>query len=56
MVIRAINDSQNRIRDMIKNIYGTMVKIKLQGEKVRTTSMLVEHDGEQILKDKTKVW
>ena len=54
MVIRAINDSQNRIRDMIKNIYGTMVKIKLQGEKVRTTSMLVEHDGEQILKDKTK--
>ena len=54
MVIRAINDSQNRIRDMIKNIYGTMLKIKLQGEKVRTTSMLVEHDGEQILKDKTK--
>lgn len=53
-VIRAINDSQNRIRDMIKNIYATMQKVKMQGEKIRTTSMLMEYNGEQILKDKVK--
>lgn len=53
-VIRAINDSQNRIRDMVKNIYATMQKVKMQGEKIRTTSMIMEYNGEQILKDKVK--
>jgi hypothetical protein len=39
---------------MIKNIYATMQKVKMQGEKIRTTSMLMEYNGEQILKDKVK--
>jgi len=53
-IVYLINDSQGRIRDMIKNIYGMMLKVKAQGDRIKTTSMLFEHDGEQILKDKTK--
>lgn len=49
-----ISDTQSRIRDMVKNIYDVHVRVDKQGVKIASTSSLIEHDGEQILKDKTK--
>jgi hypothetical protein len=53
-VVKMLNDTQGRIRDMLKNIYGLFRQIHAQGTKISTTTQLVEHDGEAILKDKSK--
>lgn len=53
-IINMINDSQGRIRDMLKNIYSVFKTTHDMGIKIRTTSSVVEHDGEQILRDSTK--
>lgn len=53
-VVRMLNDTQGRIRDMMKNIYKVFRRIYTQGGKIITTSAVVEHDGAEILKDKTK--
>lgn len=53
-IIYLINDSQGRIRDMIKNIYDVFLRIHAQGDKIVSTSSVVEHDGESILKDRSK--
>ena len=49
-----LNDSQGRIRNMIKNIYGEFIRLHQMGARIRTTSAIIEHDGEQILRDSTK--
>lgn len=49
-----ISDSQGRIRDMLKNIYSEFMKVHSQGIKIKTTSTLIEHDGEMALRDTTK--
>ncbi len=48
----AISDSQGRIRDMLKNIMALFKQVHAQGERIITTSDIVEHDGENVLKDK----
>lgn len=53
-IVYLVNDSQGRIRDMLKNIYSVFKSTHTQGIKIKTTSSVAEHDGEQILKDKTK--
>lgn len=53
-VVYMLNDTQGRIRDMLKNIYGLFRQVHAQGTKITTTSQVVEHDGESILKDKSK--
>lgn len=53
-IIYLVTDTQGRIRDMLKNIYATFKSIHDQGIRIKTTTSLVEHDGEQILKDRTK--
>lgn len=53
-IVYLLNDSQGRIRDMMKNIYGEFMKIHKQGTRIKITSSVVEHDGEEILRDKTK--
>ncbi len=53
-IVRMINDSQGRTKDMIKNIYSVFDKVRKSGLKVRSSSMLLEHEGDFILKDKTK--
>jgi hypothetical protein len=53
-IVNALNDTQGRIRDMGKNIYGKMMEAQGMGSRITVTSSLMEHDGEQILKDKTK--
>lgn len=53
-IIRMINDSQGRIRDMLKNIYSVLKNTSDMGIKIRTTSSVIEHDGEEIFRDSTK--
>lgn len=53
-VVYMLNDTQGRIRDMLKNIYGLFRTVHQQGVKIASTSQLVEHDGVEILKDKSK--
>ncbi|EKD22632.1 MAG: hypothetical protein ACD_84C00031G0003 [uncultured bacterium] len=50
-----LNDSQGRIRDIIKNIYVVFDRVHKQGLRISSTSsVVIEHDGAEILKDKTK--
>jgi hypothetical protein len=50
-----LSDSQGRIRDMIKNIYSVFDRVHKQGIKISTTSSVTtDHEGEEILKDKSK--
>lgn len=53
-IVYMLNDSQGRIRDILKNIYSEFKKIHTEGTRIRVTSSLVEHDGEMALKDTTK--
>lgn len=53
-VVYALNDIQGRIRDMLKNIYDVFLTVHRQGVKISTTSSVVEYDGVEVLKDKTK--
>lgn len=53
-IVYMLNDTQGRIRDMLKNIYGVFLQVHAQGVKISTTSNVIEHDGESILKDKTR--
>lgn len=54
-IVYMLNDTQGRIRDMVKNLYGELVKIKSQGLKIKSISTLaLDNEGEQIVKDKTK--
>lgn len=53
-VIYLLNDTQGRIRDMLKNIYSIQDSARRSGTRVAVTSQMVEHDGESILKDKVK--
>lgn len=50
-----LNDTQGRIRDIMKNIYAVFIRVHSQGMKISTTSSVtIEHDGIEILKDKTQ--
>jgi hypothetical protein len=54
LVTYLLNDTQGRIRDMLKNIYDVFLQVHRQGIRISSTSSLVEHDGVEILKDKSK--
>jgi len=49
-----LNDVQGRIRDVMKNIYEVFMQVHRQGTRIYSTSAVVEHDGAEILRDKTK--
>lgn len=53
-IIYMVNDSQGRIRDMVKNITGEFKKALMLGNKIKTSSSIVDFDGEESLKDSTK--
>lgn len=53
-VVYMLNDTQGRIRDMLKNIYDVFLRIHQQGIRISSVSAVIEHDGAQILKDKSK--
>lgn len=49
-----INDAQGRIRDMVKNITGELMKVKALGGRIKSTSSVMDFDGEESLKDSTR--
>lgn len=53
-IVYLLNDSQGRIRDIMKNIVSEFIKVHKLGTKIKTTSSLAEYEGEQVLKDATK--
>lgn len=53
-VVRMLNDIQGRIRDMLKNIYDVHLRVVHQGNRITSTSAVIEHDGAEVLKDQTK--
>ena len=54
-IIYAVTDSQNRLRDMLKNIYGEMMLVKENGGKViEVANTQINADGEVVFKDKTE--
>ncbi len=53
-VIYMLNDTQGRIRDLLKNIYDVFLTVHKQGGKVLSVSSVIEHDGVEILKDRSK--
>ena len=53
-IVYLLNDTQGRIRDMLKNIYGEFLKVNRQGGRITSTSATIEFEGEEILKDKTR--
>jgi hypothetical protein len=52
-VMDMLNDIQGRIRGIVKEIYAVLMEVHHSGNKIVTTSSVVEFDGEQILRDKT---
>lgn len=53
-IIYALNDSQGRIRSMMKHLMGELKAAQSAGARTRSTSSTVELDGEGFLKDKAK--
>lgn len=53
-ILYILSDSQGRVRAMLKNIYGVFKQVHANKERILTSSYLVEHDGDSILKDKIK--
>lgn len=54
-IVYAINDSQSRIKDMIKNIYSEMMNVHNSGSKIGTTSStFLDMEGEETVKEKTR--
>ena len=52
-VVYMLNDTQGRIRDMLKNIYDVFKRVHEQGTRIITTSSVIEHQGVEVLKEKT---
>ena len=53
-VLRMIADMQGRIRDMLINIYKVFKDCHTKGERISSSNLAVEIDGETMLRDKTK--
>jgi len=53
-LVGVVNDSQGRIRDMVKNIYTVFRDVHRSGVKIASSSDLVEFDGSSVLKDRVK--
>lgn len=52
-VVRMLNDIQGRLKDMMKNIYKIFMDVHTRGTKIRSTSTVLEIDGETMVRDKT---
>lgn len=51
---KIINDIQTRLRKSLKLIAGVHYQINASGKRITAVSQTIEHDGKEILKDKTK--
>jgi hypothetical protein len=54
-IVYAINDSQGRIRDLLKNYTAEFMKVHQDGSSINTTSsVFTDAEGEETVKEKTK--
>lgn len=53
-IIEMINDSQGRIKSMTKNLHAIFAEVVAEGARISKNSQLVEHEGDVLLRDKTK--
>lgn len=54
-IVYAINDSQGRIKDLIKNYYSEFAKVHSEGQNIAvTTGTYLDADGEETIKEKTR--
>jgi hypothetical protein len=54
-IVYAMNDSQGRIRDLIKNYYVVFDRVNRSGERIQSTSStIIDVEGEETLREKTK--
>ena len=53
-MIYLLNDTQSRIRDMLKNIYDVFLQVHHQGMRIQSSSALIDYDGEVVLKDRNR--
>lgn len=53
-IVYMVNDIQGRIREMLKGLYGEHLRVLHSGVRIKSSSMVVEFDGESVLKDTTK--
>lgn len=53
-VVYMLNDVQGRIRDTLKNIFNVFLQVQQQGVRISSFSSVIEHDGVEILRDRTK--
>ena len=52
-VVYMLNDTQGRIKDILKNIYAVFDRVHNSGARIHTTSSVsIDHEGEEILKDR----
>ena len=51
-IVNMLNDTQGRINNMVKGITDLFIKTHARGERISTSSDVIESDGENILKDK----
>lgn len=52
-IIYCVNDTQGRIRDMVKNIYSEMVHTHNSGDRIHTTTgNTIDTDGVDVIKDR----
>jgi hypothetical protein len=51
-----IGDTQGRIRGTVKSIYSIFDRMNKSGIKIISSSSIMEYDGEQILKDKSRTY
>ena len=53
-IIYILNDIQGRIKDILKNIYVVFDRVHNSNARIHTTSsVMLDHEGEEILKDKS---
>lgn len=53
-IVECLNDTQGRIRDMMKNIYKVLIEVNEKKIKIKKTTQTIEFEGQEILKDKNK--
>lgn len=51
-----IGDTQGRVRGTVKSIYAIFDRMSKAGVKILSSSSLMEYDGEQVLKDKSRTY
>lgn len=54
-IVYAINDSQGRVKDIVKGYYSEFIRVHSEGQNVAiTSSTYIDADGEETIKEKTK--